>query len=304
MPLFKRSHPRTAEHSALRRRLARAAGSAVAACALVTAGAATAAAESAPTYYVSLGDSLAAGYQPDAKKDTDVSYTDVVYRTLKQSDPNLQHIRLGCSGETTQSMINGGICSYDGAKSQLQAAVNFLRAHPGQVKYVTEDIGANNVDKCLPNGTLDIGCLINGIFAISSDVTSINKQLRDAGGDTPRYVGMTYYDPMLAYWLQGGTSQWVGGASAIANNILSFVLTSADDSAGFATADVATAFANNDFGNEVELPNIGKVPHNVAQICQWTWMCTQYHDIHANPTGHQVLAETFLPLLTGGAKQS
>ncbi|MFD0329197.1 hypothetical protein ACFQZC_15970 [Streptacidiphilus monticola] len=67
-----------------------------------------------PDYYVSLGDSLAAGYQPDVRKDTDVSYTDQLYARLKQSDPDLVHIKLGCSGETTGTLIDGGICSYPG----------------------------------------------------------------------------------------------------------------------------------------------------------------------------------------------
>lgn len=95
-----------------------------------------------PTYYVSLGDSLAAGYQPDTRKDEPVSYTDDLFATLRASDPNLQHIRLGCSGESTATMINGGRCTYDGAPSQLDAATKFITAHRGQVRYVTEDLGA------------------------------------------------------------------------------------------------------------------------------------------------------------------
>ncbi|MFC0040805.1 SGNH/GDSL hydrolase family protein [Actinomadura rayongensis] len=302
MPRLQRSPSDRVGPSVLRR-LTRAAGAALTACTLVTAGA-SAASAAEPTYYVSLGDSLAAGYQPDVRTDVNVSYTDLLYATLKKSDPNLQHIRLGCSGETTQSMIKGGICAYDGATSQLDAAVKFLRAHPGQVRYVTEDIGANNVDRCLPSGGLDLMCLVSGIFSLGSDILTINRALHDAGGAAPRYVGMTYYDPMLAGWLQGGTTQAVAAGSAVLNNVLSAVITGDDDATGFATADVATAFANNDFGDAVALPGLGTVPRNVARICQWTWMCTSYRDIHANPAGHQVIANTFLPKLTTTAAKN
>src|ERR1041385_6462907 len=71
------------------------------------------------TYYISLGDSLAAGYQPDVNKDTDVAYTDQLYAQLKQRTPGLKHIRLGCSRETSESLIKGGRRDYPHATSQL-----------------------------------------------------------------------------------------------------------------------------------------------------------------------------------------
>ena len=43
-------------------------------------------------------------------------------------------------------MRQGGVCSYPGAGSQLAAAVAFLRTHRGSVKYLTIDIGANDID--------------------------------------------------------------------------------------------------------------------------------------------------------------
>lgn len=35
------------------------------------------------TYYISIGDSIAAGYQPDVKKDTQSAYSDQLYAQLK-----------------------------------------------------------------------------------------------------------------------------------------------------------------------------------------------------------------------------
>src|SRR4051794_37776003 len=84
-------------------------------------------------YYISVGDSLASGYQPDVNKDTHVAYTDQLYAQLKQRQPGLKHIRLGCDGETTESLIKGGTCHYPNARSQLDAAVKALTKYRGRV---------------------------------------------------------------------------------------------------------------------------------------------------------------------------
>ena len=59
------------------------------------------------------------------------------------ASPRLWLVKLGCPGETTVTMIAGGICSYDHG-SQLDEAVAFLRAHRSFVAFVTIDIGAND----------------------------------------------------------------------------------------------------------------------------------------------------------------
>src|SRR5437763_4078690 len=102
------------------------------------------------TCYLALGDSLAQGVQPNtsgASVETPDGYPDQVYAALHRSHPTLSLIKLGCPGETTVTMINGGICPYSGG-SQLKAAVAFLQQHRGQVLLVTLDIGANDPEAC------------------------------------------------------------------------------------------------------------------------------------------------------------
>ncbi|MFD4179827.1 GDSL-type esterase/lipase family protein [Rhodococcus sp. NPDC058514] len=257
-----------------------------------------------PTYYVSLGDSLATGYQPDTKTNENFAYTDRIFAALSASEPTLQHIRLGCPGETTETMMNGGRCSYPDATSQLDAATKFLSAHRGQVRYVSEGIGGNDVNRCLSGGSgsaglPDLGCITDALATIGKNIAAMNKQLSGAAGEGVSFVGMTYYNPALAGWLGGGTGRLMANATAAANNVLSATIAGANASAGWKTADIAAAFSNNDFGNTVDVPGFGPLPKNVAQICLWTWMCSSYKDIHANKTGHQVMADTFVPILTG-----
>src|SRR5207253_8678892 len=74
------------------------------ALALITLATGTAAsASSARMYYVSLGDSLAAGTQP-GHFSTNESYTDQLFADLRAGRPTLQHLKLGCPGETTASI--------------------------------------------------------------------------------------------------------------------------------------------------------------------------------------------------------
>lgn len=64
------------------------------------------------SYYLALGDSLSQGVQPDAagaSVETGQGYPDLVYATLLASHPALRLVRLGCPGETTQTMMHGGI---------------------------------------------------------------------------------------------------------------------------------------------------------------------------------------------------
>ena len=99
-----------------------------------------------PAYYLALGDSLSQGVQPDAagaSVETRYGYPDQVYAALRPSHPTLKLVKLGCPGETTSTMINGGICHYAGG-SQLAAATAFLRAHRSRVLLVSIDIGAND----------------------------------------------------------------------------------------------------------------------------------------------------------------
>src|SRR5258707_11166724 len=91
------------------------------------------------SYYLALGDSLSRGVQPDsagASLATRQGYADQLYAALRRGHPGLRLVKLGCSGEPTETMIDGGICSYPGG-SQLAAAGNFLRAPPGRVPVLT-----------------------------------------------------------------------------------------------------------------------------------------------------------------------
>jgi len=274
---------------------------AVAALAAVTAcsGSATPHSASAkapePTYYLALGDSLSQGVQPDAagrNVETPYGYPDQVYAALRPSHPTLKLLKLGCPGETTSTMINGGICHYQGG-SQLQAAVAFLHAHRGRVLLVTIDIGANDPEHCggQPSLAQLASCAVTGIPAAVTHLTTIMARLKAAAGPGVRIVGMNYYLPALAEWRDGQPGHLVAWAAERLAATYNDMLDRAYTKSGARVANVFGAFDTADFAEQ------GTTPRNVALLCQWTWACAappRGPNQHANQAGYQVIARAFL----------
>jgi lysophospholipase L1-like esterase len=249
------------------------------------------------TYYLALGDSLARGVQPNAagvSVETTAGYPDQVYAALHPGRPGLKLVKLGCPGETTVSMINGGICRYAGG-SQLAAAVDFLQAHRGRVLLVTLDIGANDPEDC--GGQPGLGqlaeCAVKDVPAAAGHLGTIVARLKAAAGPGVRIVGMNYYLPALAEWrggLPGHLVAWTAEKLAAAyNSVLGRVYATS----GIRVANVFGAFETADFTR----PAGTNVPRNVALLCQWTWQCAappRGPNQHANRAGYQVIAREFL----------
>jgi len=270
------------------------------------------AAPSTATYYLSLGDSLAQGVQPNSSGvsvPTNEGYPDQLFAALHTANPTLQLVKLGCPGETTVTMMKGGICTTYSTGSQLAQAAAFLGAHRGHVQLVTIDIGANDLNPCLPpnltNITAIIKCL-NGVFpTIQANLTTIMNTLTTASGSWPEppIIGMNYYDPELAAWLTGTAAGKALAKDSILlaqgfGNLLAGVYTAF----GAKVADVLTAFHTTQFGIKVHLPLFGQVPKAVAYICTYTWQCAAPPvgpNIHANILGYGIIANTFLDTYLG-----
>src|SRR5262245_54008134 len=222
-------------------------------------------------YYLSLGDSLAQGVQPDATGHgvpTNQGYVDDLYAAAHARIPNLQLVKLGCPGESTTSMISGTVCLTYPEGSQLKAAVAFLRAHRQFVLFVTIDIGSNDIEPCLISGAIDETCVRAAFASTQKNLPFILRALREAASPRTRIAGMTYYDPLLAAWLQGSSGQLLARQSVEIGTRFNALLSSIYSAAGSPVADVQGAFSTTDFVTTVSLPGVGQVPLNVARICQ------------------------------------
>jgi lysophospholipase L1-like esterase len=252
------------------------------------------------SYYLALGDSLAVGVQPDAagtSVETRSGYADQLYATLLRSHPGLRLVKLGCPGETTATMMKGGICTYPGG-SQLAAAASFLRAHRARVSLVTIDIGANDADGCVTR--LSFGnfasCLSRSVPQVTTNLTKILTRLRQADPKA-HIIAMSYYLPVLAQWRDGLIGKAVARVSEMTIAGYNVLLNRVYTSYRVRVADVFGAFHTADFGQQVTVPGFGTLPRNVAAICQWTWECAgppRGPNVHANQAGYQVIARAFL----------
>jgi lysophospholipase L1-like esterase len=238
-------------------------------------------------FHLALGDSLAAGAGAPAGQ----GYVPRITGAVRAGLPGLTLHNLACGGATTASMLAGGGCTYPEG-TQVAAAERFLALHRGAVDFITIDIGANDVSGCVTSAGANPVCAAARLPVVQANLSQILARLEAAAPGVP-IIGMTYYNPFLAYWITGNE------AAATSSNAAAVTFNQALDATyaahGAVVAQVDDAFATEDFaptGSHLGLV----VPQNVANICAWTRMCTNA-DIHANATGHDLIAQTFVPLV-------
>ncbi len=225
-------------------------------------------------YYLSLGDSLARGYQPNG--DTTHGFADQFYSYLQTKGvPN--YINYGCSGETSTTFINGGCPLWNqvrngyGQTPQLTAALSFINSRPSQVSPVTLDIGANDALSYFNPSTCAVSATWQSdLSGFDTRLRSILSQLKTALNGTGDLFLMNYYNP---YQNQcAGTS--VGTVFATFNTTIQ----NAAFDYGVPVADVFSAFG-------------GAAPPNPF-LSTYSWITT-LGDIHPTTTGYGVIAQAF-----------
>src|SRR5947207_182950 len=90
-------------------------------------------------YYLSLGDSFAAGVEctPKGCISPAYSYANALYELLKKDHSNLELIKYGCSGVTSNGIINQNRCNKANPDySQLDQAVDFMKSNEGMIRFV------------------------------------------------------------------------------------------------------------------------------------------------------------------------
>jgi len=251
------------------------------------------------TYYVSLGDSAAAGFEPIGRFSH--GYANQLYREVQEEIPGLRLIKLGCPGEVIHTMIHGGICPYR-MGSQLKEAIAFLQSHQGQIEFITINIGANDwLERCFDGVLIDRSCTEDILPDVTAGVDAILARLRAAAPDVP-IVGMTYWDPFLGFWVLAPThGPDIARQDEGAEEVLNAGLIDAYRNGGAEVADVTGPdfFDTANFRDMVWTEQWGRIPVNVAHACAWTWFCTDHFtfDVHPNTTGYGVIAEALEEVL-------
>ena len=236
--------------------------------------------------YLALGDSLAAGYQPGGAELRDTAYPALTANRLGREGPELAVENLGCSGETTGTLLEGGKCTF-AEGSQLAQAEAWLAENEGDVRLVSIDIGGNDLLRCATRQlTVDAACVDKGIRSVSRNLPEALDRLRAAAGDDVPVLVLGYYNPWLAAgYLREGEDQLAAAAGAFTR--LDRAIEKAAEGAGATFVSLDEAFALDDetpttFGGR-------EVPRNVAQVCALTYTCTA-GDIHLTEEGAATVA--------------
>jgi lysophospholipase L1-like esterase len=192
------------------------------------------------TYYVSVGDSLAQGYQPIGGPLSALGvdgyaqgYANQLFKAARDRYTQLQLVKLGCGGETTLTMVVGAPwCGFPGGRSQLTLAEEFLSAHRGEIAFVTIDVGANDFFQYGDQAPATILTYLPQILA----------GLRTAAGPDVPIIGMSYYGVGLpAVWSAthdlSAVQAYIAQIVAF-NGLLEFIYGAAGDP----VADVEGAF--------------------------------------------------------------
>jgi lysophospholipase L1-like esterase len=162
----------------------------VAAATIAAATAGGAPAASKATYYVSVGDSLAQGYQPIGGPLSPLGddgyaqgYANQLFKAVRDRYEQLRLVKLGCGGETTKTIVLGAAYCGFAAGSQLAQAEQFLAGHRGSIAFITVDAGANDVFQYGDQAFATIATYLPQTLA----------RLRAAAGPGVPILGMSYY---------------------------------------------------------------------------------------------------------------
>lgn len=236
-------------------------------------------------YYLALGDSLAFGFQfeifnqhyPSVPPELfSHGYVDDFSQMLQRIQPDIQTINFGCPGETTDTFIHGG-CVYtlqgfqlhnSYSDSQLDEAIQFLHAHPGQVSPITFNLGTNDLKVLTTLCGSDISCYyIQGPIVLDQISANLNQILGALRVAAPNSEIITFTNYSVSFL---SDPRFLELSNAF--NAVIFTTASANR---VRVADVFTAFNG---------------PPQPETICNLTLICTS-GDGHPSDAGYQVIAD-------------
>lgn len=253
----------------------------------------------ARSYYVSLGDSYAIGYQPG--RGATPGYAAYVAKHTRLTLKNF-----GCGGATTTSILHtvgcpdvlphtaGGV-TYP-TTTQIAAAQAFIRAHRRHVKLITVSIGGNDVTGCATQAD-PISCVATAVKDIESNVTTLTADLRAAVGPKVPIIGLTYPDVILGGYVYPNDSPSPSALNLAKLSVLAFkslinpTLAKAYATSAGTFVDVTKASGSYiPLTKTVTTAHDGTIPVAVSHVCALTWACTK-GDIHADTKGYTLIGK-------------
>jgi lysophospholipase L1-like esterase len=253
-----------------------------------------------PYYYLSIGDSLAEGWQPVPADATLHGYSDQVVTDLASHIP-LTLVNYGCGGATTSTALFTNGCTTGGeaedgtyypTTTQIGAAVAFAQAHPGQVMLISISLGANDYGGCLVNSR-PTNCLTSRLASMKTNLSTIASDLRSTVGQSVPIIAITDNANDMEHYLRGPAGRI--SARDWLNEFKTVIVPTLQEA--YSPSNVTLVNILSDIGSfipwtrEVKYPPYGKIPLALARTCQLTWECSSGNtDEHPNSAGYTLMA--------------
>jgi lysophospholipase L1-like esterase len=261
-------------------------------------------------YYISLGDSYAAGNQPTpsawAHRDTN-GFAYQVVELARAKGYRFELRNFGCGGATTASVLQEVGCfagnpgpdttSYP-TQTQEAAATRFISRHRGRIGLVSVSIGGNDLLSC-DTAAQFLSCAKSVLKVVKRNLAVLLGAVRRSAGPGVPIVGTTYPDIFLGSYLSPSRSQKklailsVGEFRSLFNPALNAAYSRVSGS--FVDVTKATG-AYTPFSQTTSYGRSGKVPVAVADVCVLTYYC-RLGDVHPTTRGYQVMARLIVASL-------
>lgn len=252
--------------------------------------------------YLALGDSLAQGVQRKGGTfaTSREGYPDQLAARLRAAGTPVALSRIGCSGATVGSLLDGGReCgpaaptpppyeNRDAATSQLAYAETYLRARGDRPTLVTIDIGANDLIGCAGVDPAKVrSCFSDGLPGVRERLQETARRLRDAAGPNTVLAAMTYYDPAVALVRQPLAKEAAEAFHDIVRRRANPTIRRTFAARDFVVARVDRAFDSDGAATD----------EAVDTACRLTRLCEPGADFHPNAEGYGVIADAFLEVV-------
>ena len=278
-----------------------------------TANARVATGQTPPTtgdYYVSLGDSYAAGNQPTPSAWAHNDSNGFAYQVVKLARARgyrFDLLNFGCGGATTTSVLQQVGCSVGNpgpdttsypTQTQAAAASRFISRHRGHIGLISVSIGGNDVLACDTAAQL-FSCAKSVLKVVKRNLTVFLAALRKSAGPRVPIVGITYPDIFLGSYLSPARSQKSLAVLSVAEfrTLFNPTLQAAYSSVGGSFVDVTKATgAYTPFKQTTAYRHFVEVPVAVADVCVLTYYC-RLQDVHPTTLGYTIIARLIVATL-------
>ena len=261
-------------------------------------------------FYVSIGDSYGAGYQPASNGKGlgtfGAGYANQLPALVESQNYHLTLVNFACSGATTTSLISTRSCPYAGeqgpgqvsypTQTQAQAATAFVAAHRSEVGLITVSISGNDITACARQANLTAagvaGCLTKALVTVKTNLGSFLKQLHAAAGPDVPIIGLTYPDVVLGSYVSPKPSTRSLAALSVTafKALINPALKAQYDAVNGIFVDITAATgAYTPFTQTTTLAPYGTIPVAVAKVCELTFYC-QLTNIHPRTVGYTFIA--------------